>query len=424
MPKQFQPQSFSYSVCAKIGEGLHSEVYKVMKVDLKHNLSQIMALKILKSKVLADIWKREFENLSKISSNYCVRILGWEWISARPALVLEYIEGTSLQSLLDLGSLSIFEINLICTQLYWGLKDLQKFGVAHGDLNPHNILFTLQGDLKFIDFGVQGENLEVLYTSPKFCAPELFYEKNPSYESDLYSLAILRQLLLQSSGLDLAGEDLNTFKLLTSSNPQNRNKAFLKVKNPLHIWSYSDEDVDSLCKKILFLSLREQKNQEKTKEIKSLNRFTLSNKKKWLQPSFFWKKLFSAKLSAAKSFSTKLSVKKLFSAQSLKLIFTFLLAKTSKKHLFLFVFLLTFTSSSLDRILFVTKPYSQLSVLTRDWKKLFIDEVFVGYTPIYSLSLKEGWHKIQWKSDKSEGHAYFFISQKYPLVLKSDFFKR
>lgn len=408
MPKKFQPQSFSYNVCAKIGEGLHSEVYKVVKTDLSHNLSQVMALKILKSKVLADIWKNEFESLSKISSNYCVRILGWEWISGRPALVLEYIEGASLQDLLDLGSLSLLEINLICTQLYWGLKDLQKFGVAHGDLNPRNILFTLKGDLKFIDFGIQGENLEVLYTSPKFCAPELFYEKTPSYESDLYSLAILRQLLLQSSGFDLEGEDLKLFNILTSPNPKERASIFLEKKNVLQHWSYSVEEVKSLCKKILFFSLQKQKTQEKTKKIESLSLFSISDKKKELKQKFFGGKIFLPKW--------------------LRLIQSFIFKKISEPHRYLFlvlVFLIfTPTSSSVNKNQFFISSYSKLSVYTSSWKKLFIDEVFIGYTPIDSLPLKVGWHHIQWTSSESKGQATFFISPKSPLVLQSHFFKR
>lgn len=403
MPKKFQPQSFLYNVCAKIGEGLHSEVYKVVKTDQNHNLSQVMALKILKSKVLADIWKNEFESLSKISSNYCVRILGWEWISGRPALVLEYIEGASLQNLLDLGSLSILEINLICTQLYWGLKDLQKFGVAHGDLNPRNILFTLQGDLKFIDFGVQGENLEVLYTSPKFCAPELFYEKKPSYESDLYSLAMLRRLLLQGSNLELKKEDLKIFNILTSPTPQKRATVFLEKKNIFQHWSYSAEDVKSLCKKILTFSLQEQKIQEKTKKIESLSLFSIPNKKQWIDKGAFSREGFLIK--------------------QLKLIQAFVLKKIVKPYVFLMLFFLP-EASSINKSFFFSKSYSRLSIFTNSWKKIFIDEIFVGYTPINSLALKSGWHQLRWTSSQSKGHASFFISPKYPLVLQSNFFKR
>ncbi|MBE8221810.1 MAG: protein kinase [Bdellovibrionales bacterium] len=407
MPKQFQPQSFSYSICAKIGEGLHSEVYKVVKTDKNHNLSQVMALKILKSKVLADIWKNEFERLSKISSNYCVNILGWEWISGRPALALEYIDGASLQDLLNLKSLSVLEINLICTQLYWGLKDLQKFGVAHGDLNPRNILFTLQGDLKFIDFGVQGKDLDVLYTSPKFCAPELFYEKKASYESDLYSLGILRKLLLQNSDLKLKSEDLNIFNTLTSSNPKERVSVFLEKKNIFNNWAYSDKEVKSLCKKILIFSLQKQKAQEKTKKIENLNLFSANDAKK----EFNWQ-IFS---------------KKVFLSQWLSTMMAFIFKKILKPHIYLFLVLscLVFTPASLriNKSIFFKSNYSRLSIFTSDWKKLFIDEVFIGYTPVNYLTLKPGRHYIKWISDKSNGQSSFFISTDKPLVLKNNFFK-
>ncbi|MBE8162630.1 MAG: protein kinase [Bdellovibrionaceae bacterium] len=408
MPKKFQPQSFSYNVCAKIGEGLHSEVYKVVKADESHNLSQVMALKILKSKVLADIWKREFESLSKIFSNYCVRILGWEWILGRPALVLEYIEGVSLQNLLDQGSLSILEINCICTQLYWGLSDLQKFGVAHGDINPRNILFTLQGSLKLIDFGVQGESLEVLYTSPKFCAPELFYEKQPCYESDLYSLGILRQLLLQSSGIELKKQDLEFFNILTSANPKERSSAFLEKKNALQEWFYSDEEVKSLCKKIAYSFLQSQKHQEKTKKIENFHLFPGADKNERLRKIIFKLNLWLPK--------------------SLQIIKVSLLQSLLKSSLYLF-FIANFLmfmpySSPINKPLKFAQAYSSLSIFTDSWKKVFIDEVFVGYTPVISLSLRVGWHHMQWVSGQDKGQATFFVPSKAPLILQSSFFKR
>lgn len=409
MPKNFKPQSFSYSVCAKIGEGLHSEVYKVVKADLNHNISQVMALKILKSKVLADIWKHEFENLSKISSNYCVRILGWEWISARPALVLEYIEGVSLQDLLSSGSLSILEINFICTQLYWGLKDLQKFGVAHGDLNPRNILFTLQGDLKFIDFGVQGSELEVLYTSPKFCAPELFYEKKPSYEGDLYSLAILRQLLFQGSGFVLEGKDLDFFNILTSSKPLERSNFFLGKMSLLNSWPYGPEQEKTLCKQIMELSLKKQKDQEKTKKIETLSLLSSPDKEGFFYPVSVWRKSVNKKLTKNVSQISEviLNCKK----RALYIIIALLLLPAASS---------SFTNSDDKARVF----YTQLSIFTGSWKKIFIDEVFVGYTPISSFYIKQGVHRLRWVSGEAKGDLSFTVLTNKPLLLQASFFER
>ncbi|MCB0378795.1 MAG: protein kinase, partial [Bdellovibrionales bacterium] len=86
-----------YEIQNLIGEGLTSCVYKAVRKDPRGWTAQKVALKVLKSKKDVHILKNEFEKLQRVRSKYCVKLLAWETLPQGPALVLELLQGLSLQ---------------------------------------------------------------------------------------------------------------------------------------------------------------------------------------------------------------------------------------------------------------------------------------------------------------------------------------
>lgn len=117
-------------------------------------------------------------------------------------LVLEYIDGASLQELMDRGplekELALRVIPQICDALHYS----HGRGVVHRDIKPSNILLDASADVKLTDFGlakVSSQDRDMTLTStnvtmgtPSYMAPEqLKHTSRVDERADLYSLGVV-----------------------------------------------------------------------------------------------------------------------------------------------------------------------------------------------------------------------------------------
>ena len=84
-------------------------------------------------------------------------------------------------------------------------------GVIHRDIKPSNILFTQDGDVRIIDFGIalvadsELSRIEGIAGSPSYMSPEQVQSHDLTNRSDLYSLGAVMYELLTGSRLFRAG---------------------------------------------------------------------------------------------------------------------------------------------------------------------------------------------------------------------------
>jgi Tol biopolymer transport system component/tRNA A-37 threonylcarbamoyl transferase component Bud32 len=128
-------------------------------------------------------------------------------------VVLEYLEGVSLRSVLRSGRMD-WRRMLRCTrQLATVLASVHEAGIWHLDLKPENVIITDAGvpeeRLSLLDFGiarVAGDEHEVFGGSPGYMPPEQA-EGHPLAVSDIYALgALMFEMLagtLPESGVDV-----------------------------------------------------------------------------------------------------------------------------------------------------------------------------------------------------------------------------
>lgn len=197
MKRVLKSVAVSYDLQENLGEGLNSVVYKARRSDPYRRLHQTVALKILKSRNMVDVWKNEFASLERIQHRNCVRVFGFDWIEGRPALILEYVQGVSLRQLCLHGPLPRPWAFEILAQVQAGLNSMKEHGVCHGDLSPNNVMIDFSGCVKILDFGWCSGRGSVRAT-PDFAAPELLTGSAPGFASDLYSIGALEKLLLQT----------------------------------------------------------------------------------------------------------------------------------------------------------------------------------------------------------------------------------
>ena len=126
---------------------------------------EVFALKFLRPSVARDPsaaarFRREAEAAGRIESPHVVRISDvGELASGSPFLVMEYLEGTTLEARLAGGKqLGLDQACDLALQVAEGLSAAHAMGVIHRDIKPANLFLTRkpEGDelLKIVDFGV------------------------------------------------------------------------------------------------------------------------------------------------------------------------------------------------------------------------------------------------------------------------------
>ena len=183
MMQKFISREIEYQVVEFLGEGGCSEVYRVRRRWPDMDVDQELALKILKSETLVDIWRKEFQEFQGLQSPHLLSILGFDNVNGRPALLLEYVHGVSLTELKKHKNLSESIKFELLRQITEGLVHLHQLGKCHGDLSPNNILIDSEGRVVLTDFlGAQSG-----FGTPAFSAPEVLNGGVPSKETDFYS---------------------------------------------------------------------------------------------------------------------------------------------------------------------------------------------------------------------------------------------
>lgn len=121
-------------------------------------------------------------------------------ISVEPFIVMEYIEGNSLQSYLKSGAMNPEDIAEYGARVARALHDLHSQQVIHLDISPDNILFRKNGDAVLIDFGLarhgqlpdlMEEELLLPMGTPAYIAPEQVLNIRNDIRSDIFSLGVI-----------------------------------------------------------------------------------------------------------------------------------------------------------------------------------------------------------------------------------------
>ena len=96
---------------------------------------------------------REVAALQRVHNPHIVQLLDFDLEGDSPYLVMELVEGSSLDIAIPEGGLDDEAATRIAEQLLQGISSAHQEGVAHQDLKPSNVLLSDAG-VKIIDFGI------------------------------------------------------------------------------------------------------------------------------------------------------------------------------------------------------------------------------------------------------------------------------
>jgi hypothetical protein len=131
------------------------EVYLARDERLERDVAiKVLAQSALTDEAVRKRLRKEARALSKLSHPNIETLLEFDSTGNVEYLVVEYIEGTSLNEKLSKGPLREKEIAGLGVQLADGLAAAHAQKVVHCDLKPANLRITSDGRLKILDFGI------------------------------------------------------------------------------------------------------------------------------------------------------------------------------------------------------------------------------------------------------------------------------
>lgn len=153
-------------------------------------------------------FRREAQAVARLDHPNIVRAHDIDQDGPIHFLVMEYIDGISLQHLIEArGALSIARAVNYIAQAAQGLQHASKMNLVHRDIKPSNLLLDRTGTIKILDLGLarfqnSGDNLTQMIDSKTvlgtadYLAPEQARDSNVDVRADIYSLGAMFYFLI------------------------------------------------------------------------------------------------------------------------------------------------------------------------------------------------------------------------------------
>ena len=214
-----QPQPFPdligasvsrYLILEQIGRGGMGEVFLAQDTSLGRRV----ALKFLPGELqqhptARQRFLREAKAAAALDHPYICKIYEIDEFEGRSFISMEYVPGRNLRQRLEEGRLSLEDALNAARELAEAFEIAFQGGIVHRDLKPSNVMFTPEGHVKVLDFGLakrilpdRKEGTEDTWFSdltetgsilgtPAYMSPEQLQGKELDHRSDIFSLGVV-----------------------------------------------------------------------------------------------------------------------------------------------------------------------------------------------------------------------------------------
>ena len=200
------------------------EVYRARDTRLERTV----AIKVA-GENFSDRFEREARSIAALShSNICTL-----YDVGPNFLVMEYIEGETLEARMQKGALPVREALQYAVQIVAALDAAHRRGIVHRDLKPANIMLSKSG-VKLLDFGlaktqaaVSGSEGETQVTTEKtivgtlqYMSPELLEGKEADARSDIFAFGLILYEMLAGRKAFTGASQATLIAAIMSSEPE------------------------------------------------------------------------------------------------------------------------------------------------------------------------------------------------------------
>ncbi len=249
-----------YRLIEPIGRGGMGAVYRAERDD--GLFDHVVAVKIVAGRHFdrraADRFAVERQALARLKHPNIARLLdGGVTLEGVPYLLMDYVEGVPIVEHIEAGDPSTSDVVGLVLQVCDAVADAHRKLVVHGDLKPSNILITLSGEARLLDFGVARltDIADDGWAGPRgpmtaaYASPERQAGEPPTTGDDVYALGVLARELLTRAGPTL-GDRATTRALpadlravldkATAPSASRRYGSVAALANDLRRWLHSE----------------------------------------------------------------------------------------------------------------------------------------------------------------------------------------
>lgn len=210
-----------YRICDLLGSGAGGRVFAVEHLMTGRREALKVMLHGEPDSPEAQRFLREAQLQARLDHPNIVKVHNAFREDSNLVIIMELIEGESLETRLSMGRLTLFEALDFARQALSALDYAHANGVTHRDIKPSNILIAPGGVLKLTDFGLAKTATDVKLTqtgallgSPYYMSPEqVMTEPVIDARSDIYSLGVV---LYEMASGQRPFEDQTPFGLMLS----------------------------------------------------------------------------------------------------------------------------------------------------------------------------------------------------------------
>ncbi|HXF49521.1 MAG TPA: protein kinase [Verrucomicrobiae bacterium] len=230
-----------YELIRKLKEGGFGIVYYGWDLTLDKPVAiKEIAPSLVGDQQYMDMFTDEAMNTAKLAHSNIIQVLDLRKTDeGRVFLIMEYIEGIDLRSALERcerdqvffpRDLGVHIIAEVCKALDYAhqAKDRRTghpLNIIHRDISPSNVMMSVSGDVKLIDFGIAKARQRVaketrtgiLKGKVNYMSPEQLEGKKIDARSDLFSLGIALYEVLTTRQLFSGESDYSVMKNIVSA---------------------------------------------------------------------------------------------------------------------------------------------------------------------------------------------------------------
>ena len=306
-----------YILGSKIASGGMAEIHLGKQIS-GDGFERICAVKrilphLSSNRDFIEMFRDEAHICKKLQHTNIVRIEGFEDIDGSFAIIMEFVDGSDLRSILSACERSKTRLSVpmalfVAAEAARGLHYAHAkrdevsqalLGIVHRDISPQNILVSYEGEVKVTDFGIakaKNKSTETQTGTVKgkysYMSPEQITAQKVDQRSDIFSLGIVFWEMLAMRKLFQAGNDVTTIgrvrncKITVSLVKENKHvtpeleKLVLKclAKDPKERYQTAD-DMEKAIRKFLYVNYSDFSAGELGKFLKE----RLSSKRKQMR---------------------------------------------------------------------------------------------------------------------------------------------
>ncbi|MFF2651386.1 protein kinase [Streptomyces sp. NPDC058045] len=200
-----------YQLRDLLGEGGMASVHLAYDAVLDRQVAiKTLHTELGREQAFRERFRREAQSVAKLTHTNIVSVFDTgedelEGIGATPYIVMEYVEGRPLGSVLDQdiqthGAMPADKALKITADVLAALEISHEMGLVHRDIKPGNVMMTKRGVVKVMDFGIaramQSGVTSMTQTgmvvgTPQYLSPEQALGRGVDARSDLYSVGIM-----------------------------------------------------------------------------------------------------------------------------------------------------------------------------------------------------------------------------------------